>query len=305
MRTLIFAGFLFLAILFVTQAIQAQRYVIGVSPSFIDLGTLKRGESKVVRFYIVSPENQEVLVYLKEEPGNPDFLVSRFPEYVANFSEEDASKWISYFSNPVILKPQETPLETQIGKIRTWREVSFLIKIPNDAEPGYHLISIEPQPQIARQTEGQVGIGLVSVSKVNILFYVEGEARREGEILEVLSEEDKVKVYFKNTGTVTIFARANGEVYANNEIINFSSSFVKIKPGELGEMVAFLDKKMNGEFEARVKVSFLGGQKEKITTLFFVSEEKLPITKKISLDFLVILLVLVAILLVSYWFYRK
>lgn len=297
--------FLFTLLIFIFSVVEAQRYVVGVSPSFIDLGVIKRGESRIVKFYIINPENQELLVYLKEEKGNPDFLITRFPEYVANFSEEDASKWITYFSNPVVLRPQETPLETQVGKVRTWREITFMIKVPLDAEPGYHIISIEPQPKIPEQIGGQIGVGLVSVSKVNILFYVDGLAVRDGEIIEAVGENDKIKIYFKNKGTVTIRARANGQIYTSEGVINFTTSFTDIKPGELGELVGFIDRNLNGEFESKIVVNYLGGRKEKSTTLIFITKEKLPIFKEFDLSFILFLLIIILVIGLSIWYYKK
>lgn len=283
----------FVMFLLFFSTVEAQKYTIGVSPSFIDLGTLQRGESKIVKFYVVSPSNEEILVSMKEEPGNPDFLIPKYSDRLANFSEEDASKWIVYFSNPIVLKPQETPLETQVGKIRTWREVSLMIKVPLNAEPGYHLVSVEPRPQVSQQPGGQIGIGLISLAKVNIFFKIDGTAVRDGEIVEILTEGNKVKVYFKNKGTVTMRVRSYGQIFFENSSISFSTSSIDLKPNELGELIGYIDQPIKGEYEGRVVVDFLSGEKEKTTTLIF---DYLPEKKVEEINLLPLLLFLVLII---------
>ncbi|MGC8993282.1 MAG: hypothetical protein ACP5F8_01720 [Candidatus Aenigmatarchaeota archaeon] len=280
------------------------QYSIGVSPSIIDLGTIEPGNTQRVKFYIVSPSNEEILVNLKEEPGSLDFILSRYPQTISNYSEEDASKWVRYFSNPVVLKPQLEPLNTPIGKVSNWREIEFLLSIPKNAEPGYHSFAILPEPQFVSQARGQVSVGIVALTKVNVIFRIPGEVLRKGEILEVLGEGNKVKVYFKNTGNVSMSVRINGEIYDGNNTYSFSSPISIVKPDEMKEFIAFLPKDFEGSYEAKIFADYTSEKIEKKLIINF-AYKPVQIQKPIDFSFLIYLLIGIIIIILAKWFYEK
>lgn len=285
----------------------SQKYTVGVSPPFIDLGEIERGETKSVKFYIVSPSSEEMLVELIEHNDNIDFVKSYNSTLLTNYSEEDVSNWIKYFSNPVVLKPQDQPLQTAIGKVTNWREINFLLSVPKNAEPGYHSFSIQPEPEFTGQGGGQIGVGIIAVTKVNIIFKIPGEAIRKGEIVDVIGEGNKVRIFFKNTGTVTMRVSASGEIYDGNKTYSFSSAKEIVKPNELKEIVAFIDEQLEGNFDSRVVVDFTNDKVEKKVVINFArppTEIPKP-TKPIDLTFLIYIVAAIVIILIARWIYEK
>mgnify|MGYP000137060334 CR=1 FL=1 len=296
--------YLFLALLFSVKVSISQKYTVGVSPPFIDLGEVERGETKSVKFYIVSPSNDEMLVKLIEHQDNIDFVNSYNSTLIANYSEEDISSWIRYFSNPVVLRPQNQPLQTAIGKVTNWMEVNFLLSIPKNAEPGYHSFSIQPDLEFTGQAGGQVGVGIVAVTKVNIIFKIPGEAIRRGEIVDVLGDGNKVRIFFKNTGTVTMKVVASGEIYHRNKTYSFSSAREIVKPNELKEIVAFINEPLQGTFDSKVVVDFTSDKVEKKVGINFV-KAPVEISKPIDFTFLIYVIIAIVIILIARWIYEK
>ncbi|MEM7825367.1 MAG: hypothetical protein QW412_00725, partial [Candidatus Aenigmatarchaeota archaeon] len=187
----------------------AKDFSVGVSPSFIDLGEVQKESSKPVTFFIVSPSNQTLIVYLQPTQPLIDFFnIPQYKDYIFNYSEEQVSSWIQTFSNPVELKPMGE-ITTYGGNIRGWREVNFLLNVPKNAEPGYHLVEIVPRPILPESSLGQVGIGITSITPVVILFKVPGDAIRGGKILDITTGRYstngvEILIHFLNTGTVTV-----------------------------------------------------------------------------------------------------
>jgi hypothetical protein len=295
----------FIAFLLLVSISLSQRYTIGVSPPIINLGELERGQITRVKFYIVSPSNEEMLVKLIEASDNLDFVVTYNKALVANYSEEDVSTWIRYFSNPVVLKPQTQPLQTQIGKVSNWREIEFLLSIPKNAEAGYHSFSIQPEVQYTGIAGGQVAVGIVAVTKVNVIFNVKGEAIRKGEIVDALGEGNKVRIFFKNTGSVTMKVVASGEIYYNNKTYSFSSARETVKPNELKEIVAFINEPLEGNLDSRITVDFMSDKVEKKMIITFAKKPTLIAAKPIDLTFLIYIIAAIVIILIARWIYEK
>ncbi|MCK5332963.1 MAG: hypothetical protein KAJ24_00485, partial [Candidatus Aenigmarchaeota archaeon] len=199
----------------------AREYQVGVSPPLLDLGILERGEETVAEFFMITSSTEDLLVKLRATRGIPDFFSKQaYSARVDEYSEEDASSWVIFPSNPVVLSPNENSIGTSSGALRGWRKINIVIKVPEGAEPGYHLVSIHSAPYVPAGTA--LGVNIVAVSPVNIIFRVPGDAVRQGQILDLVAGRETVggrtvNVFFKNTGTVTISARAeNVVVYEGN-----------------------------------------------------------------------------------------
>jgi hypothetical protein len=266
-------GLVLLALFFLCQESLAAEFVVGVSPPLINLDKVERGENKIVKFYLVTPSTEPLIVSLHAEQGSMDFFArDAFKPFLYNYSEEGLTSWVDFLKNPVELKPANESLKTVGGEIRGWREISFILSIPSNAEPGYHLLTIKPIPAVPSEVLGQAGARVVAITGVNVLFKVPGDAIREGIILDVVpgsyaGNRLEINTYFKNTGTVTISARAHHEIIANNtSIANISSSTELVKPGELKVLKAYLDvyKDMPQEIETRTTVSYITGSDSKI-----------------------------------------
>ena len=216
------------------------RLFVGVSPPIVDLGEVERGTTNVVKFYAVTVSEDSLLIYLKCENGRLDFFNSRYTEAVFNYSEENTAVWVRFLGNPVELRPQNETIKTSYESIKGWREVSFLLEVPMDAEPGYHLIKVTPTPAESGTTPGTVGTRIIAVTSVNVIFKVPGAAERKGVILDTVAEGYNgnnlgINTYFKNTGTDTITAKAIQRVYdMNDSFVNeIYSSTEYIRPKEV------------------------------------------------------------------------
>ncbi|MEM5790803.1 MAG: hypothetical protein QXP77_02025 [Candidatus Aenigmatarchaeota archaeon] len=251
----------------------AQEYIIGVSPPSLEF-KIEKGSSRMGSFFVLTPSNSSILINLESSPGLTDyFSLSGRNSYLQNYSEEDASSWIQPFSNPIELKPKQGE---QIGDIRAWREVGFLINIPKNAEPGYHLVKLTPKPYLPPGYIGPVGVQIATVTPINLILNVEGKAIREGKILDITGSYSDgsilIQVHFLNTGTVTISARATKiEVYDKNNtlIATISSGTQKVKPGDKIALSSSFpaSKIQDSEIFVHAVVDYLTGSTEKNSTV--------------------------------------
>jgi hypothetical protein len=264
-------------LLLIIHKTSAREFTIGVSPSIIDLGDVSPGSSIPVSFFIVTPSDETLLVYLEPREALIDFFDNpKYKDYINNYSEESVTGWVQVFSNPVELKPIGE-IQTTGGIIKGWREVSFLLNIPENAEPGYHLLRILPKPALPTDRIGQVGVQIAALVPVSILFRIEGNAIREGRILDIttgrlIGKNLELLVHFLNTGTVTLSARANKiEIFnkTGHTVVTLTSDMRKIKPGEKQTLSALLPLKdvESGEYKIYAKVNFLTGSTEKNSTI--------------------------------------
>ena len=306
-------GILFLLILFLFFLLLpslSANFSVGVSPPIIELWNLKRGESKIVKFYLVSPTNEPLLVKLEAENGNLDFFDNpRYKNLVDKYSEESVKEWVEFFDNPVEIKPANKSLKTVGGEITGWKEVSFVLKIPEDAEPGYHLVRIKPIPYLPSETFGQVGTRVVAITLVNVIFNVSGNAVRDGVILDTTRDKISgnsvgINTYFKNIGTVTMRVRAINEIYENGKKVETITSPIQVaKPSQTIILKSFLplEKISSQKILVKSSVDFSTGKVYKNST---ISLEKIEeIKKPIEIDYtklifvgIVILIVFIAIL---------
>jgi hypothetical protein len=223
------------------------RLFVGVSPSIVDLGEVERGTTNLVKFFVVTTSEEPFLVYLQPENGRLEFFNFNYKNFIINYSEENTDKWIKFLTNPIELKPQNETLKTSYETIKGWREVDFLLEIPKDAEPGYHLVKINPVPSSPSTNIGGVGANLVALTSVNIFFKIKGDGIREGIILdtvpgEYISNDLDIDTYFQNIGTTTISAKAIQKIYDKdgNFITEISSPTNYIKPKEIRILESFL-----------------------------------------------------------------
>ncbi|MEM3393688.1 MAG: hypothetical protein QXY79_01410 [Candidatus Methanomethylicia archaeon] len=301
----------FTILLFLIPSVLAAEFTVGVSPPIVDLGEIEAGSTNLVKFFLVTPSAEPLLVYIEAENGNLDFFSrDQYNQLIFNYSEEEVASWAEFLSNPIELKPSNETLKTKGGEIRGWKEISFLLNIPKQAEPGYHLLKIKPSPYVPSEALGQAGARVVAITSVTILFKLPGESKREGIILDVTPEKYSggrlgINTYFKNTGTVTISARSLQSIFRNGELIeNTISPTQLVKPGEIAVLKTFLpsDKVSSGEFLVVTTVSYTTGSTSKNSTL--VVKFAPPIEKPIEFPLwivIIILIVLIAILIYKWY----
>ena len=306
-----FILFILLIAVFSSVSFAALEFSIGVSPSSIDLGNLERGSSKIVKFYLVTPSTEPLLVYLEPERDTINSFTSNHGGLASNYSEENVIDWVEILSNPIELKPVNQTLKTSGEEIAGWREVSFLLNIPEDSEPGYHSVKVKPIPSVPSETIGQAGTRIIAITTVELFFDVPGEAIRDGLILDVttgnrIGNSLEINTYFHNTGTTTISVRATNNIYSNgNSLINLSSSKEFVKPKETKVLKSFLplNEVALGDYDVATKVDYKTGASSKNSTIT-VSER--PTTPQVGVGkaFPWWIIVLIAILIIAFLIYR-
>ncbi len=258
-----------LIILLFLPVANAAVFSVGVSPNTVVVNDISPGETSIVKFSIFSVSDEPLLVYLSAENGNFDFFNKGYAEHKSEFSEESASPWVEFLNNPVEINPEER----KAG--RGWVDINLLLHVPENAEPGYHVVQISPMPTVFGQTPGQVGTALVTIAQVSILFNVKGGARREGLILDTTADGYSkygfhLKTFFQNTGTLTLHARAANKIYDTNDTFlgEFISGSDYVKPGntfayDTPVQVPFPD----GAYKVESKVTFTTGEADKNSTI--------------------------------------
>jgi len=295
---------------------KATEFSVGVSPSVVEIeDEMEKGSSKIVKFNLITVSDEPLLVQMTPEKGNLDFfLKNQYKNLIFNFSEEDTTGWIHIFDNPVELIPTE---ESKKGHIKAWKEISVLISVPENADSGYHVMSIKPTPYVPETSGGPVGALIIAVVSVNFIFNVKGEANREGVIIDVVnggytSGGIKLHTYFKNTGTTTISGRTHHKIYNKDGsfIMDGYSSVEYIRPKEtiIFEAPIRIGTPI-GEYIVSTSVEYRTGKAETNTTIDFGR----PVTPAIvapppqafQIPWTIIILILVTIISIGIYRWNK
>jgi hypothetical protein len=292
-----------------TLSMADDRLFVGVSPPIVDLGILERGTTNVVKFYAVTVSDQPLVVFLECENGRLDFFNNHYKDSIFNFSEEDTVSWVKFISNPVELRPQNNSLSTDYESIKGWREVSFLLDVPNNAEPGYHLIRVKPNPQ---ETSTQsTGTMVVAVTSINIIFNVSGEAQRKGVILDTVNEGTgsntmRMNTYFQNIGTETISAKSTQMVYDKDDRLlkEVVSATKLVKPKEISNLVGImpLSGVPLGDYKVLTTVSYTTDSAYKNSTLSITQNSiKAPVKSEDYTIWVFILAIIIIAIVIYRW----
>ncbi|MFC2143043.1 hypothetical protein ACFLQN_01445 [Candidatus Aenigmatarchaeota archaeon] len=299
----------FLLILFIfSSVVTAQsKYSIGISPNMAEVD-INPGEQKMIAFSIVTQSTETIFVDLKTSPGSINFFPgSRYKDKIHNYSEQAVHEWLTPTESPIEIIPNP---DATTPNIRGWKTVSLLLDVPQEIEPGYHLINVMPAPAVSSDDMQAGGTRLVAVVSFNVLFKVPGEATRKGKILDTVlknyrSTEFDLSTFFKNTGTVTMTARAIQHLYDINGTYlgEFKSSKHKVAPGSTTVMSAPVRLALaEGNYSVLTTVDYITNQTEKYANVT-VSEDLLHITgrlivEKEQIPFTLILLIIIIILVI-------
>ena len=308
--------FLFImSILLASSISQAEtQFSVGVSPLVVDIGEVERGSSTASSFFIVTPSDDPLLVSLEPEPGSIDFFKNSYAKLVNEYSEEKADSWVYFFSNPIDLKPGIESIKTTAGNIKGWREISFLLNVPENAEPGYHLFRIKPSPQVPSEFLGPVGARVVSLVSVSVLVKVKGEAERKGIILDVVpSASDKyveMSNHFKNTGTVTFLAKVTNIIYdsSGSNIGEFISPPQTVGPGSTAIFKTYVPSKYisTKEFDVSTIVDYHTGSTQRNMSLNIPEQAvQVPFQPKAESSVELIYVVIIIIIIISIFIFVR
>jgi hypothetical protein len=304
-----------LFLIFIIPGINAQS--VGVSPPVLNLGEIQPGTSKIVTFYVVTVSEEVLLVRLGKTKGNIDMLKKEeYKNVITNYSEQDILPWIEFISNPVELTKNEETSKTKAGStIKGAREVNFILKVPKDAEPGYHMgvITLDPLiPQTGRP------ITIKAVVPFTFIFKIPGKAIRDGKIFEVSSGgyynyDLIIDIFFQNTGTVTISTLPiEIKIFdkKNNLIDSLSSRIVYVKPGEMMHLTANWDVKdvELGIYNARVKIDYITGYAFKESTIEVYEKPQMIPARIVEKEFAFpwwVVVIIGLIVIIAYIYYKR
>ncbi len=181
--------------------------------------------------------------------------------------------------NPFDLGPTPGQLP---GGVRGAREVSFLIQVPEDAEPGYHTVRITPTP--STPSGGATSTRIVAITAITVLFKVPGDAVREGQLLDVVQGNVvgpnlEVNSYFQNTGTVTMAVRGDHEFYRNAELREKTKSSTEfVAPGERSVLKTYMfaGGAPVGDYDVVTRISYTTGHQDKESTVSLYEAPPIP-----------------------------
>ncbi|MCX6815495.1 MAG: hypothetical protein NT120_01415 [Candidatus Aenigmarchaeota archaeon] len=301
---------LLLLLVFSTCA-SAVEFSVGVSPPVVDVGEVDQGEQKIVKFSIFTVSDENLLVYLDVESGNMDFFAKGYKDLMANFSEEPTMRWVQFINNPV-------EIDTKSSKTagRAWKDVTFILNIPRDAEPGYHVIKINPQPTVYGNLGAPVGTSIVATTSVSILFNVKGDAKRDGIILDstaagYANNPFTIKTFFRNTGTTTLYGRSTTKVYDinGNNVNEYYSAKMYVNPNTVATFETPVnDNLKEGDYNIVSSVAFTTGTAEKNATIHLYKQEAGAAPQQQPNNTLIIIfaIIIIIVLIVAYrWFSER
>lgn len=270
-KNLIAIGIIILSILPTANALS-----IGAAPGAMDLGSLPRSTERLVEFYVMTNSDKDILVSVDYIPVHASMYQKETHTYYtfvpSKASEEDISKWLTFPQKSVLVSPTQTQIVSlpDGSSVRYNKKVSLIVKVPKDAEPGYHAGAINLQPKID-STGGGTGIFSVGVTRIIFVFNVPGFAERSGNIIDMEAErvaenKARVDVLFKNTGTTTITARLEKiELFDNFGLVaeNIANGQLKkVKPGQVAILSGYWvenDKIKSGDYDSNALISYITG----------------------------------------------
>jgi len=228
-------------IFFVAPALaQSDKLTLTIAPPLIK-NNMVPGESWASSVKIVNNNTEVIKVFahvfdFKSGPeGGVEFLQNNFEEKeegreISNFLLSD---WIEISKEAIELAPNES------------KEVPFIIKAPENAEPGGHYAAILIGTKPNKELEGS-GLNVSSLLSSLIMINVGGDTIEKADIREFsvsknIYDEPKADftVRFENTGNVHVQPRGEIKIYdfwgneKGNIQINHNSSFGNVLPGSI------------------------------------------------------------------------
>ncbi|MFB6144103.1 MAG: CARDB domain-containing protein [Candidatus Nanohaloarchaea archaeon] len=223
---------------------------IGATPSLRDFGSINRGGSKEVTFYITSDAQNTFTLNPIAQPVGQSTLMNNAPDKDM-VSEQDVSDWIKFSKDTYTINPDTTETYTLPGgaKVEAQGTINVTVNVPflpGQAEPGFHMAQIRLNPDFGVGEGGGFGAAAIGLSVPRVMFTVPGNARREiqlnnAEALRVGPDRVQVILQFQNTGTVTTsFENTNLPIYQDGRRVGqLNVDNMKLAPGETQEMSLF------------------------------------------------------------------
>jgi len=290
-------------------------FSIGTVPGVHYLGEFNPGDTKYVKFYLITNAKGDVLTTLSYFPAHIDLYYPGKLSYISAYetSQEDISDWIKFQQNPVLVSPRKSFVVTlengDVAKVNA--EVVYKLTIPMDAEPGYHIGSISLSPKVVGGGIG-TGVATIGLTRYIFIFKVRGKAERKGQIENIYADrvdknKARIDVLFKNTGKNTISVwvdKLNLYDEYGNLTDTLHSGIVYVAPGETKIISLYWvgDEVKSGIYKAEAKVNYITGFVSKEATIEIPDIVSVPQkVPKFEIPWWLILLVILIIVLIIYW----
>ncbi len=259
---------------------------IGTAPGFLDLGKVEPGKDYVIEYYLLTTSKDTVVVTASYVAPGFDFYTTR---NLANFdpkeaSQEDISDWLEFVENPIVIPPgNRKTVVLPTGATASYnKKMTIVLHVPDDAEPGYHLGSINLNPKFMTSGGGPTSVATIGVTRPYFMFYVERRDKkpvRSGKIMMVQakrgSDHVRMDVVFMNNGTDTVYARVTKlKVYEEKDRVReYTTGYQKVPPGQ-PVIFSVVDKNglHPGSYPAEVTVNYLTGSVTKTATIEIPAE---------------------------------
>ncbi|MFQ3308439.1 MAG: hypothetical protein ACI977_000675 [Candidatus Nanohaloarchaea archaeon] len=236
---------LVIALLLIGMISSVSAQSTGAAPSLQSLGDVQPGQTVQATIYVTGTSYEEPYAIKPEavEPLASKFLdASSSPIPVQSYSEESTVEWVSFDQETYTIDPtNSTPYVLPNGaEVNANGELTLTVRIPNDAEPGWHSGAVQLNPQ----TGGGTGFGASArtVSQPTFVFNVQ-TAEEPERLLEVVDARGirtgentaRIDMRIANRGTVTTTIR-NSDIDVldrinNQKIGELSLGFQSLEPG--------------------------------------------------------------------------
>ncbi len=289
---------------------------IGAAPGYYNFGLIRPGNKYIGNIYLMTTSPYDIYVSLGYRPPQSAFMASARNGYkLENASEESIDDWFSFPIKKILLIPSEKTLIQLPDGSYTYinKKATFYLNVPRNAEPGYHMGTIDLIPSLPKGTNAPA-VGTIGVTRAIVVFQIPGKAIRKADIVAMDAEREgennaKIGILVKNTGTVTESVYLS-EVKIFDEMNNVAavlkSGAVKLKPGQSKVLSVYWYKKglKTGKYKVKATVDWITGSQTKVGSVEVPKE----IVKKNVIQqppskfpwWLIILIVLV-IMLIIYW----
>lgn len=256
----------------------AAAQTLSVSPPTVEEGVQEPGSQFYGQFRVYTDSGQEMEYALSARPGSLDGFENVKPDALERFSAQDCSGCVRFLQGGGDLAERDRSLSTGGGETDRWATVGFVVQVPEDAEPGYHMIEAIPRPEVP----GQGSVNVVSTAGVPVVFRVPGEATRSGKIIGLRAGDrydgyQTVEATFYNNGTVTV--RANFELVINRTdgTRRRGAGGRRVAPGESATFSARIDDDLlNETFGVRAVTDYGTGTAESSRRLPLAAVEQRP-----------------------------
>ncbi len=291
---------------------------VGTAPGLLDLGDVKPGERAVGMFYILTNAENDMLVGLSTtNPHLTIFMKEGATGFVPkNASEESVNGWVKFPENPVFISPKAPEIVVRLPSGKTVSanaDVEFILDVPRNAEPGYHVGAINLDPKMAATPSGGTAVSTIGITRFYFVFHVVPDpAIRKGKVVNVFAEREMKNIVrfdtvFQNTGTVTMVARLNElKLFdkENNIVTVLKGGDAKVTPKTTGILSVFWrgEDIEPGLYTAKVVVDYSTGIISERYDLEIPEAIKAALPPKPSeFPWWLVILVVLFILFLVYW----